>query len=114
MSDFPAYRAMPAWGDAEISRFLYRVNLFKRRGVAEPRAEKLADALAVRDYERDPRRLCLECAGLQRGAPAYGNAPPNPPRCGPAAGKRLKFCTSRYEPVTQILQRCEAFTFQKP
>lgn len=104
----------PGWNDAQISRFLYRVGLFRRRGVTEQRAEELAEQLVRRDAELDTRRLCLECAGLQRGQ-SYGSGPSQPHRCGPAAaGRRLKGTPKRCEPVTQILQRCEAFTFQKP
>lgn len=105
---------MPAWNDAQISRFIYRVGLFRRRGVPEPRAEQLAEQLVLRDYELDTRRLCLECSRLQRG-PSYGGRPPEPPRCGAAAaGRMFKGTPKRYEPVTQILQRCEAFAFQLP
>ena len=45
---------------------IIRVGLFRRRGQTEQRAEALAESLVRRDADRDDRRLCLECAGLQR------------------------------------------------
>lgn len=103
----------PGWNDAQISRFLYRVGLFRRRGQTEQRAEALAESLVRRDADRDDRRLCLECAGLQR-APSCGGGPAPAPRCGPAAAGQRKEASKRCEPVTDILQRCPSFTFQKP
>lgn len=84
---------MPAWNDAQIRRFTYRQGLFMRRGMAEPVAERLADQLATRDFERDDRRCCLECSNHQRGG-----------RC---------FVTRR-ETMPAVLQRCPSFNFQAP
>ena len=103
----------PGWSDTQIARFTYRVGLFRRRGKSEVRAEQLAESLVARDAERDDRRMCLECAGLQRGQ-SYGNGPSPAPRCGPAAAGRVNGASKRLEPVTDILQRCEHFVFQKP
>ena len=110
---------MPAWGNAQIARFLFRVALFSRRGVSEPRAEQLADRLARRDYDRDDRRLCLECGGLQRGS-SRGNGPATS-RCAPVslaasarASAQHKQPPFPHEPVIDILQRCAHFTWQKP
>ena len=103
----------PGWNDTQISRFEYRVGLFRRRGKTEARAEQFAESLVARDADRDDRRLCLECAGLQRGQ-SYASGPAQPHRCGPAAAGRVKGATKRHEPVTDILQRCEHFTFQTP
>lgn len=94
---------MPAWNDAQISRFNFRHGLFQRRGVEFFAAEKLADRLALRDFERDDRRLCLECESLQRGGKCFQVAQGNLPNVSP-----------RHEPVTTVLQRCEKFSFQKP
>jgi len=95
--------SMPAWNDAQISRFNFRHGLFQRRGVEFFAAEKLADRLALRDFERDDRRLCLECESLQRGGKCFQVAQGNLPNVSP-----------RHEPVTNVLQRCSAFSFQKP
>lgn len=103
----------PGWSDAQIARFTYRVGLFRRRGKSEARAEQLAEVLLARDADRDDRRMCLECSNLQRGQ-SYGNGSTQPPRCGPAAAGRVKWASKRYEPVTDILQRCPNFNFQKP
>ena len=94
---------MPAWNDAQISRFNYRLALFIRRGIESLLAEKLADRLALRDFERDDRRLCLECESLQRGG-----------KCFQVAQGKLPKVSPRHEPVTNVLQRCSAFSFQKP
>lgn len=104
----------PGWNDAQISRFTYRVGLFRRRGQTEQRAEALAESLVRRDAELDDRRLCLECASLQRAPAGYGNGPAPSPRCGPASAGKRKDASKRCEPVTDILQRCPHFTFQKP
>lgn len=52
---------MTPWGDIEIRRFLFRVGLFRRRGMDEAKAEALADRLAARDQDLDERRVCVEC-----------------------------------------------------
>lgn len=100
------------WNDAEIRRFEFRVGLFKRRGLDEKRAELLADSLVGRDRDRDDRRLCLECAGLQKPLPARNGWPASPPACGPAS--RAKVGPRRVEPVLDVLQRCLHFTWVKP
>lgn len=56
---------MKPWGDAEISRFMFRRALFMRRGLQEAAAEALADRLAARDADRDDRRVCVECSHWQ-------------------------------------------------
>ena len=66
---------MPAWGDAQIRRFNFRHALFIRRGIEPLHAEKLADQLATRDYERDERRLCLECKHMQRSRTCFKHLP---------------------------------------
>ena len=83
---------MPAWGDAQIRRFNFRLALFVRRGVEPLHAEKLADQLATRDYERDERRLCLECKHM----------------------KRARVCTHRLPMSIEQLARCHRFEFQTP
>lgn len=85
-------RAMQPWGDREISRFIARVALFKRRGWPEAQAERVADMLALRDQLKDDRRLCVECSNFQRGGTCF---------------KKL---------TATILQliRCAGFEWQKP
>lgn len=84
---------MPAWGDQQIARFKYRAGLFQRRGMPPLAAEALADRLAFRDYELDPRRACVECENHQRG----------------------NTCHQRAQPalVGQLIN-CPKFSFQKP
>ena len=94
---------MPAWGETQILRFTFRSGLFQRRGLDFFAAEKLADRLALRDFERDDRRLCLECCSWQRGGKCFQVAQGNLPNVSP-----------RHEPVTTVLQRCDKFSFQKP
>lgn len=66
---------MPAWNDAQIARFNFRLALFMRRGLSGPEAEALADKLAFRDYEWDKRRACVECSNLQRGRTCFVRLP---------------------------------------
>lgn len=93
---------IPAWNDAQIKRAMFRIPLFMRRGLTEPLAHWWADRLAVRDYERDDRRICLECDGLQRSGHCF------------AASRGLMRGVTKLEPVTTILQRCPNFSFQTP
>lgn len=92
------------WGEREISRFKFRVGLFMRRGWDEARAETWADRLYERDFERDDRRICMECSNYQRSgtchAAALGHMAPGTPK--------------RLEPVPDLLQRCEGFAWQRP
>ena len=83
---------MPAWGDAQIRRFNFRHALFIRRGIEPLHAEKLADQLATRDYERDERRLCLECQHMQRS----------------------RTCFKRLPMSIEQLARCHGFEWQTP
>mgnify|MGYP003405171820 FL=1 len=94
---------LPPWGDKEIRRFQFRVELFKRRGWSEADAETWADRLFERDYERDDRRLCIECKNLQRDG-----------GCFAAKQGRLPNTSRHLQPITSMLQRCECFEFVKP
>lgn len=97
-------RRMWRWGDAEIARFTKRVALFRRRGLSESQAERVADRLALRDQERDERHLCIECANLTGG----GN-------CAAAAGD---YDADPLAPVRHpskfIFQRCHGFAWAMP
>lgn len=84
-------RMLP-WGDREISRFTFRTALFKRRGLLESEAELLADRLALRDMERDDRRVCLECKHVR---------------------PQLR-CIHSHAVLTDVLQRCPDFAFEAP
>lgn len=84
--------SMPAWGDAQIRRFNFRLALLVRRGIEALHAERLADQLATRDYERDERRLCLECKHMQRS----------------------RTCFKRLPMSIEQLARCHGFDFQTP
>jgi hypothetical protein len=83
---------MPAWGEVQIRRFKYRLALFQRRGMAELAAEALADRLATRDFDRDDRRVCLECKHMQHS----------------------RQCFYRYPMSIEQLARCDRFDFQTP
>lgn len=94
---------MPAWGEAQIRRYVFREALFRRRGVSADVAESLGDRLATRDHERDDRRVCLECSNLQRGG-----------KCFAVQQGHMKDVSPKHEPVTNILFRCDFFQFQTP
>ena len=83
---------MPAWNDTQISRFMFRSALLSRRGLSSQDAEQLGDRLATRDYQRDDRRVCLECSHWQRG----------------------NTCFKKQPLLLMQLQRCDFFDFQKP
>lgn len=97
------------WGDREIARFLFRVALFTRRGLSEPEAETLADRLSERDYERDDRRMCIECKHLQRGGTCF--AAKQGWLLQPKGNTRD---ADFFTPLQQTLQRCEGFDFVTP
>lgn len=54
-----------AMNTAEIDAFTARLARFTDKGVSYDEAERLADALVIRDRQGDDRRLCPECAHLQ-------------------------------------------------
>ena len=54
-----------AMNTREIDTFTERLARFTEKGLTYGDAERLADALVIRDREGDDRRLCLECAYLQ-------------------------------------------------
>lgn len=83
---------LPPWGEREIGRFQFRVALFTRRGMPEAEAETLADRLFERDYERDDRRMCIECAHLRRNY----------------------VCAKRQPALADVLMRCHLFTWETP
>ena len=95
-------RMLP-WGDAEFRRFDFRVGLFQRRGLLESEAHVLADRLALRDMEKDGRRVCDECAHLQRDG-----------GCFAAAQGWMPGVSKRHQPVRSLLQRCAQFDWAKP
>jgi hypothetical protein len=95
--------ALVSLDSREISRFIYRVGLFRRRGLSERNADYIADRLALRDQQSDHRRMCIECSHLQqRGT------------CFAAASGAMRGVDRRLEPVKLVLQRCPNFSWQKP
>lgn len=83
----------------EIHTFTARLNRFANKGLPIDVAERLAEALVIRDREWDERRLCLECTHLQ----GYG-----PWRCG---NWKLADVPRDGLPrvVVRMLQRCDGF-----
>lgn len=92
---------MRPWGDAEFRRFEFRVALFQRRGLKRDDAERVADRLALRDQDRDDRRVCLECTQRQDDG-------------GCAAARRGALPGLERMHTQSILQRCGAFSWVKP
>lgn len=83
---------MQRWSDAEIARFPKRVALFQRRGMGHAQAERVADSLALRDQDRDERRMCVECESWQQS----------------------RTCRKGLPTSFDQLARCVGFTWQKP
>ena len=91
----------------EIDSFTARLHHFTRRGLAEPDAERLADALVARDREADDRRLCLECVHLAGHAGTWGC------RNWQWAGVATKARDAQLSAALVIQpQRCDGFTDQ--
>lgn len=63
--DFWCWPHSLAMNTGEINAFTARLARFTDKGVSHEKAERLADALVIRDREADDRRLCLECTHLQ-------------------------------------------------
>ncbi len=85
------------------ARVQKRAALFVRRGLCSEAATEQAQRLVLRDAERDERRMCIECAHLQRDGGCFAA------RQGwiPGASEHLT-------PVQTMLQRCGRFEWQKP
>ena len=90
------------WLDGEIADFLVRRDRLMRWGHSEADAEALAERLLQRDRDGDDRRMCVECTSLTRAS-----------RCSVAAAGRMPGVDRRLEPVSTVLQRCEAFQPRK-
>lgn len=82
----------PELDDRGLSRMLFRLALFKRRGRTEAEADTLADRLAQRDHDRDDRRICLECNNL----------------------RPQQRCAHKHAVLLDVLQRCDNFKFEMP
>jgi hypothetical protein len=90
--------------DRTASRRRFRVGLFRRRDYSAAKAEALANLLARRDADHDDRRVCLECQHLQQDG-----------FCSAAARGLLFSNTSRrFQPIRDLLQRCEGFKWVAP
>jgi len=82
----------------EIDTFTARLARFTDKGLFLADAEHEADRLVIRDREGDDRRLCLECASLNRGG-----------RCSnwQAAGVAIRARDAQLPgDFTTMLQRC--------
>lgn len=88
MSD-PYRLAMSA---REISRFMFRAQLFQQHGWPQERAEEWADRLVNRDRDGDDRRLCVECKYLLS----------------------QWRCAEREAVLAEVLQRCPKFNWETP
>ena len=78
--------------DAEIKRMVFRLHIFGKRGLSQFHAEALADRLALRDQDRDTRRVCAECGNYIH---------------------EFK-CAKRQAVLMDTLQRCPAFAWETP
>lgn len=88
--------------DAEIQRHTKRQALFVRRGQSPADAYGLAEKALMRDADWDDRRMCIECAHLQKDGACFAA------RQGWLPGPR------HLTPEKTILQRCHRFEWQKP
>lgn len=79
-----------------------RTALFRRRGFREKRALETAKRLRKRDDELDDRRMCIECAHLQRDGVCFA-----------ARQGWIEGATVDLTPVRTVLQRCGHFKLQE-
>jgi hypothetical protein len=84
--------------DPSMVRQAGRVQLFQRRGIAEQGAVGLAEVLRRRDTDFDDRRMCIECAHLQRDG-----------GCFAARQGWIQGAAVYLSPIRTMLQRCERF-----
>ena len=89
------------WGDATIARFQARAGRLAALGFGGADAEDIAEALVLRDAERDDRAACVECRSLA-GFRGSGF------RCGRPAAAGLHG-REVGEAFAVKLQRCGAF-----
>ncbi len=88
-----------AMNTGEVDTFTQRLARVTDKGVSYDEAERLADALVIRDREGDDRRLCMECAHLQ----GHGRW-----RCG--NWQRADMAREGIAPALVVmLQRCAGF-----
>jgi hypothetical protein len=92
-----------AWNDAEIRRFTLRVEMFSRSGF-RPKAETWAEKLVYRDRDGDDRRVCVECAHMQRD---HGCWKAKRGQLEPGVPKDMRV-------MPFLLQRCPGFEWRKP
>ena len=109
----PSQRNDLPWGDKQIARFQFRVQLFQRRGWDLHKAETYADRLAERDHERDDRHLCVECVHLQRSGGCFA-ATQGWLINFPAKTEAQQEHARRFRPVQDMLERCERFDWVTP
>ena len=83
-------------------RLQKRVAFFERRGLDFEAAAEIAELLLLRDAERDDRRMCIECAHLQRDG-----------GCFAARQGWIHGAARNLTPVQDMLQRCERFELQR-
>lgn len=96
-----------AMSDRELARMQFRLGMFARRGMPAERAEAFVDRLLERDRDGDDRRACIECKRMERGDR-------NGPTCSAARAGQLQCTSPRFTPITDLLQRCEAFAWMTP
>ena len=94
----------PADVNRHLARARFRAVLAARAGLSGERAAAVVELLALRDATHDDRRCCLECARLS----------PRSHRCQVAVAGRMRGVSTRYEPVPDLLGRCEFFKWSMP
>lgn len=99
--------------DREIARFVFRAALFERRGLTPELAERVADRLALRDQERDDRRCCLECTGLDQRRECM-RVRVDRQTGAKGAARHMPDTSNDFQPMPITLQRCAGFSFVTP
>lgn len=85
--------------EADFARFYKRVAIFTRKGMNQERAENFAYGLVMRDFERDDRRACIECAYFLADGTCFAAR----------EGRLNDVFVKPFYPLPETLQRCHGF-----
>lgn len=91
-------RAVIGWDEGEIAQAGRYMRQAERHGFDLDVCERITDHLMLRDRQRDDRRMCIECAHLDRSG-----------RCSAARAGRLPGAGRDLQPVKVALMRCSGF-----
>lgn len=78
---------------------VFRLALFKRRGMRDNEVDALVDRLLARDHDRDDRRSCMECSHYTRNGGCFA---------------QQQGWVKHHPLPASMLHRCEEFDWSRP